>query len=387
MSNQDHPHQINRRQFIGRVSGAAVGTGVGLALVHKGVTALGAESKLERRNEQSGMIYKPFGKTGLNISRLTFGCIQLTADRLPALEMAVERGVNLVHISNSYTRGQAFTCLGTFLKTPSNRDKVWVALKGINERGLFDNIDDQLRTLNTDHVDIYCNPVNKPDLVRSEQELAKFEALKKAGKVRFLNLTTHGNQQESMETALGVEKYSCILAAIDLSNIAGLKATIQNAGKANVGVMAMKSMRNRNMGGPEKVVPALFAAGVTTVLKSLNTSQDVDAWFDAANKAAKAAADARLDGQVLADCGDCTLCGLCKGCPNGVAIEPIVLNYTYYYQQQRLADVAAERYAEIHPKHTALSCGDCGRCEEICPMGVPVRRIIREAHAALGAMA
>jgi len=387
MSNHDHPHQINRRQFIGRVSGAAIGTGVGLAMVHKGVTALAADSKLERRNEQSGMIYAPFGKTGLNVSRLTFGCIQLTDDRLPGLEAAVERGVNLVHVSNGYTRGQAIVSLGKFLKTPSNRDKVWVALKGINERGLFDNIDDQLKTLNTDHADIYCNPVNKPDLVRSEQELAKFEALKKAGKVRFLNLTTHGNQQESMETALGVERYSSILAAIDLGNIAGLKATVQNAGKANVGVMAMKSMRNKKAGGPETIAPALFAAGVTTVLKSLNTSQDVDAWFDAVAKASKATADAGLDGSVLADSGDCTLCGICAGCPKGVAIEPIVLNYTYYYQQQGLADVAAERYAEIHPKHTALSCGDCGRCEEICPMGVPVRRLIREAHATLGVIA
>ena len=42
---------------------------------------------------------------------------------------------------------------------------------------------------------------------------------------------------------------------------------------------------------------------------------------------------------------------------------------------------------ELQVNQTALSCGDCGRCEEVCPMGVPVRRIIREAHARLGAMA
>jgi hypothetical protein len=85
--------------------------------------------------------------------------------------------------------------------------------------------------------------------------------------------------------------------------------------------------------------------------------------------------------------GLCTLCGVCEGCPNGVDIQSVVRNYTYYYQQQRLPDVAAERYGELRVNQTALSCGDCGRCEERCPMGVPVRRIIREAHARLGALA
>jgi len=387
MSKDGNMHGVNRREFITRVTGGTVGAGLGLSLAREGSAAPASDVKLEKRNEQSGMIYRPFGKTGLNISRLSFGCIRLTDDGLPAMEMAIERGVNLVHISNGYVRRQSIASLGKFLQKPSNRDKVWIALKGVDGQGLFADIDDQLKILNTDHVDIYCNPVSKPDLIRSETELAKFDALKKAGKVRFLNLTSHANVQEAMTTSLGVERYSSILATIDLSNVAGLKATIQSANKSNVGVMAMKSGRNKQAGGPDKIAPALFAAGVTTVLKTLNTREEVDAWFNAVTKAPQEVADLPADCLVAAADGLCTLCGVCTGCPNGVDIQSIVRNYTYYYQQQGLPEVAAERYGEMRVNQTALSCGDCGRCEEVCPMGVPVRRIIREAHVKLGAMA
>jgi len=386
MSSNKPSRSLNRREFLGRVSGAALASGAGLALVHKGVDALSAETKLERRNEQSGMIYKPFGKTNLNVSRLSYGCIQLTDDRLPAMETAIERGVNLVHIARGYTGGQAIVALGKFLKTPSNRDKVWVALKGEQGRGLPSNIDDQLKILNTDHVDIICSPIFGPDQIRkSEQDVKKFEAFQKAGKARFLNLTTHENVQQGMEAGLEAGWFTSILATIDLGIVAPLQPTIQKANQQNVGIMAMKTERNKKAGGPDKIAATLLPAGVTTILRSLTTGPQVDTWFNAVTKAPQAMVALAVDHQAAA--GDCTLCGLCEGCPNGVAIQSIVRDYTYYYEQQGLAEIAAERYAELHPKQTVVSCKDCGRCELICPMEVPVRRIIREAHARLSATA
>jgi len=387
MSKDDTMHAVNRREFIGRMSGGVIAAGLAGSLAGESAAAAAPETKLEKRNEQSGMIYRPFGKTNLNISRLSFGCIRLTDDGLPAMEMAIERGVNLVHISNTYVRRQSIVSLGKFLKNPKNREKVWVALKGENERGLFENIDDQLQILNTDHVDIYCLPVNTPEQIRSERDLERFEALKKAGKVRFYNLTTHKSVPESM--AAGVDRgwYSSILAVMGLGAVAQLQPTVQRANKANVGIMAMKTQQGAKGTGPDKIAAGLFAAGVTTILKTLNTREEVDAWFAAVTKAPQEMAELPSDCQVAAAGGLCTLCGICEGCPNGVAVQSIVRDYTYYYQQQEIPEIAAERYGELRVNQTALSCGDCGRCESVCPMGVPVRRIIREAHQRLGAMA
>ncbi|MCX8035516.1 MAG: aldo/keto reductase [Candidatus Sumerlaeia bacterium] len=371
---------INRREFVGR-------TAAGLAAALAG-PVLAAETKLERRNEQSGMVYQPFGKTGLNVSRLTFGCIRLSPDHLPILEMAVERGVNLVHTSNGYLNGEANKNLGLFLKKPGNRDKVWIMLKGEHGKGLPDSIDDQLKVLNTDHVDILCLPVWTPEQIKSEKELAKFEALRKAGKVRFYNLTTHQSLQESMEAGLDAKWYSTILSVITPNNVNLFRKTLQRANQENVGIMAMKTQmgRGKAQATPEQVVSALFPAGVTTVLRTLNTREEVDGWFAAVSKAAQQKADAGSRAVAMAD-GTCTLCGLCEGCPRGVDVQAIVRDYSYYYEQQGLAALAAERYAEIQPQQTAAACGDCGLCESKCPMGLPVRSIIREAHARLSVVA
>ena len=117
----------------------------------------------------------------------------------------------------------------------------------------------------------------------------------------------------------------------------------------------------------------------------MTSREDVEAWTNAVAKVETAQMRVPVAREYAA-AGFCTLCGQCVACPNGVAIQDIVRDYTYYYEQQGLPETAAERYAELRVGETALSCGDCGRCEERCPVGVPVRRIIREAHARLGTL-
>ena len=386
MSNPEQSRALNRRQFLGRISGGAIGTSLGLALTGEGAPATPSTSQLEKRNEQPGMTYRPLGRTNLNVSRLSFGTNRLSDDRLAVLEMAVERGVNLIHISRSYGRGRAMAALGKFLKKPGIRDKVWIALKGEHARGLPESIDDQLRVLNTDHVDIICSPLLKPDQVRTqERERERFEVLKEAGKVRFLNLTTHTTLQPVMEAGLDAGWFDVILSVIDMSNAGQFQPTIERANKLNVGIMAMKTARGGEK-DHEKIARAVFAAGATLILKSLTTPQEVDAWVGAVTKVAQEPSALARDYQ-LAAAGVCTLCGICEQCPNGVAIQDIVRDYTYYYQEQGLREIAAERYAELRPSETFPSCRDCGRCEERCPMRVPVRRIIREAHEKLAASA
>jgi hypothetical protein len=382
MAIQDEKKGLDRRQFLTRVSGGALGASAGIALM-RGRTA--EEAKLERRNEQPGMAYKPFGKTNLNISRLTYGCIQLQDDRLRVLEAAVERGVNLVHIDEGYNRGAALPALSKLFEKPGNRDKVFLALKG-DGSGVPANIDDTLKTLHTDHVDIICAPITQPDAIRaSEKQMETFEALKKAGKARFLNLTTHSTVKQGIDAALEKDHYSTILAVINLNTVGLLESSIKKANEKNVGIMAMKTSGRSDT--PDKVVPALLGAGVTTILRSLSSMETLEGFVKAIQDFGKASAASATDHATACADGNCTLCGLCEGCPNGVAIQDVVRNYTYYYEQHGLIEVAAERYAEIPRAATGISCQDCGRCEEICPMHVPTRRIIREAHERLGMMA
>lgn len=392
---------FDRRQFLGRLSAGAAGVSVGLALAREGEAAPAGAAKLEKRNEQAGMTYQRLGKTNLNVSRLSLGGLRLTDDSIPVLEMLVERGVNLVQLSESYGRGRAIAALGKYLKKPGNRDKIWIALKA--DQGIkAETVEKQLGILNTDHVDIICSALSQPDKIRGSQgEKEAYEKLKQAGKVRFLNVTTHTSLEASMTAGLDAGWFDNILSVINMGNLKQFQPVLQRANKMDVGILAMKTaFSGRRRGGrgpggageaaasptPEKIAAAILGAGVTSILKGITTRADVETWVAAVAKAQTASAEIPADGAV-ADAGVCTLCGLCEGCPNGVAIQDIVRNYTYYYEQQGLLETAAERYGELRVGHTALSCGDCGRCEELCPMNVPVRQIIREAHARLGSLA
>ncbi|MBM4029647.1 MAG: hypothetical protein FJ280_30250, partial [Planctomycetes bacterium] len=79
----------------------------------------------------------------------------------------------------------------------------------------------------------------------------------------------------------------------------------------------------------------------------------------------------------------CAMCSACLGCPRGVAVEEILRCSLYYRQEQNDPALARAVYHELAPGQLPQNCADCGHCERVCPNGLPVRRLLREAHVAL----
>ena len=84
---------------------------------------------------------------------------------------------------------------------------------------------------------------------------------------------------------------------------------------------------------------------------------------------------AGLDGRYCGMCGNCT--GIC---PNGVAFKDII-RFRMYNNDYKLPEFARTEYASLGKGCTADNCRDCGLCESVCSRHLPVRRMIREAHA------
>jgi predicted aldo/keto reductase-like oxidoreductase len=377
-------HGVNRREFITRMSGGTIGAGVAASLMGNQAPAAGAESKIERRNEQAGMAYSVLGRTNLSVSRLAYGGVPLNADRIEVFDRAVERGLNLVHMSRGYGKGQAIQALGTWLKKPGNRDKVFIMLS------LSSDLDKDLETLNTDHADILTVSKHKVDDVKAEQIKHSFDAARSAGKARFLGLITHRNPIQCTQAAVDCGYYDFVVPPLGLTNLEPFRPVLDAAGQKKVGIVAMKSMQNsKGKGTSEEVVKGILASGVASILKGLKTQEEADQFLAGAAATPRTADLDRaleLGREIVAAGGLCTLCGECVGCPRGVDVQSVLRNYQYYYEQLGDAEAAIERYGEMRVGETALACGDCGRCEEVCPMRIPVRRIIREAHTTLGAV-
>ena len=163
------------------------------------------------------MQYNTLGKTDLKVSRLCLGCMTFgEPDRgkhawtlpeessRPIIKRALEGGINFFDTANSYSDGSSEEIVGRALRDFARRDEVVVATKvyhqvgdlpeGLSRAQILRSIDDSLRRLNMDYVDLlqihrwdYNTPV--------EETLEALNDVVKAGKARFIGASSmHASQ-------------------------------------------------------------------------------------------------------------------------------------------------------------------------------------------------
>ena len=361
-----------RRTFIRNTSLAA--STIGLGLTAKGDLLQAAEA--EKKDE---MQFRTLGRTGLKVSEISFGSIYIQDGAL--LEAAIDRGINLIHTSPGYRKGQSIKLFGQTMKT--KRKKVVLALKASPVGG----IDEHLKTLNTDHVDILIPPMHSVKRINDSRLPEAFEKLKKEGKIRFSGFACHKDMANVMKEAVRLGFWDVMLVDYNLSNRAMLNSALAAARKKqNMGFMAMKVTR-----GMDKDQPAAMASA----FKKLLTNKNVDslligmASFDdlKRNVAVSGKDMGFLDRRNLdryarnAEENTCAMCNACGICPQRVAVPDIFRCKTYYDRGER--ELAAHTYRSLPVYQRASRCDDCGRCAEVCPKGLDIVREIREIHARL----
>jgi aryl-alcohol dehydrogenase-like predicted oxidoreductase len=113
---------------------------------------------------------------------------------------AVDRGINFIDTAPIYGRGHAEEIIGKAMRAHGRRDAFFVATKaGLewNERGVFANstaprlrgeLEDSLRRLDTDHIDLY--QIHWPDTLVPVAEVAGlFARFQREGKVRAIGVS------------------------------------------------------------------------------------------------------------------------------------------------------------------------------------------------------
>jgi len=169
--------------------------------------ALAARKSMEK--------YK-LGRTGLDVSRLTFGCGAVgglmtkgdAADQDRAVAWARDNGINHFDTAPLYGNGASEKNLNRALG--ANREGLVISTKvrllGDDrenpEAAVFRSIDESLKRLGQDHVDLFQlhNTLGEPDdeeLMTADEVLDRvvpaFEKVKEAGKTRFLGFTAKGD--------------------------------------------------------------------------------------------------------------------------------------------------------------------------------------------------
>lgn len=166
------------------------------------------------------MEYRTLAKTGLKVSRLSFGTMtfgkqtdEATAQRI--VDACFDAGINFFDTANVYNGGAAETITGKTLK--GRRDKVIVATKvrnkvgeapddvGLSRPAMRKAIDASLQRLQTDYVDLYY--LHLPDYSTSiEETLETMEELVRAGKVRFPAISNYAAWQVAEILCIGEKR-------------------------------------------------------------------------------------------------------------------------------------------------------------------------------------
>jgi aryl-alcohol dehydrogenase-like predicted oxidoreductase len=160
------------------------------------------------------MDYVKFGSTGLEVSRLCLGCMTYgipergshpwTLDEdasLPLIQQAVEAGINFFDTANIYSDGTSEEIVGRALRDFTKRDDIVIATKvyypvrpganggGLSRKAIFNEIDNSLRRLGTDYVDLY--QIHRWDYgTPIEETLEALHDVVKAGKARYIGASS-----------------------------------------------------------------------------------------------------------------------------------------------------------------------------------------------------
>jgi len=165
------------------------------------------------------MEYVNLGRTGVKVSRLCLGCMSYGVppagplrpgsnawslneeQSQPFFRQALNAGINFFDTANVYSNGDSERILGRFLKTNAKREDAVIATKlngvmrdgpnggGLSRKEIFFEIDESLRRLGTDYVDLY--QIHRWDKTTPiDETLEALNDVVRAGKVRYLGASS-----------------------------------------------------------------------------------------------------------------------------------------------------------------------------------------------------
>ena len=375
------------------------------------------------------MKFRIFGKTGLKVSCLGFGCMRLPVrgkdstriDIRKATKMvheAIDQGVNYVdtaypYHTNDFSKGGASEpFLAKALKN-GYRDRVHIATKLpswlIHSRGDMDRyLEEQFQRLDTGYIDFYLLHALNGKVWERLVRNGVFEFLDnavKAGKIGYTGFSFHDDLTLFKEV---VDAYDWTLCQIQYNYFdeffqAGREG-LEYATERDLAVVIMEPLRGGSLVNAlpvearqvlQEAVPGRTPVewalrwiwnqpGVSTVLSGMSDPGQVKenlalainasdtAWTAHEEQAIQKAKQIIGKGQRV----NCTTCGYCMPCPEGVNIpRNLSLSNDHHVFKDRNAGY---RYRMVLTEaEKASNCMQCGECEEKCPQLIPIQEELK----------
>ena len=339
------------------------------------------------------------GRTGLELPIVSMGV--MNADNPNLVRRALDSGLKMLDTAHGYQRGRNEEMVGQVL-SERKRDEVILATKvvgghekrkpGTRERiftGEADlerfsaDFETSLKRLQTDYVDIlYLHNVASAEATRFEPLISLMLKWKKAGKARFIGVTTHSNEPEVLRTAADMKVIDVVLTAVNFrqDHRREVLAAIDYAAGKGLGIVAMKTQagvywdkeRQHPINMKAALKWALQYENIHTAIPGFTTFDQLELDIEAMHEFVLTPAEKmdldleshkNLAGLYCNQCGRCT-----SQCRRHMDIPTLMRSYMYAYGYRNLA-LAADCLAEAGP----VRCSDCTACTVACPSHFDVR--------------
>ena len=367
------------------------------------------------------MHYRLIEKTGDNIFPLGFGAMRLPLkngkiDRNKAKELiyhAINQGVNF--IDTAYLYGDSETFLGEVLKGEyAEKVKICTKLPAINVRKYEDMeaiLAEQLKRLQRDSIDYYLvhavdlkamNRLLKKDLIRF------INTAQNEGKIKHIGFSYHGPKEEF---PLLIDAYDWDVVMVQYNyfdeNVQASVEGIEYAASKGMGIFVMEPLKGGILAGkmPKQVEEIFKKANpnksnahwamewvlnnrnVTCVLSGMNSFEQLGENLEIAYKTTPLSMSfedletVELVKRVMRNSLkiNCSTCGYCMPCPQGVNIPECmkIYNEKYLFEHKGFINQSRIDYFQyvggiMGNSGNAGKCNGCGKCLRKCPQKLDI---------------
>ena len=370
------------------------------------------------------MQYRTFERIGVPVSTLGYGTMRLPvldgddtkideAEAIRLIRKAIDSGVNYVDTAYMYHGGHSEEVVGKALRD-GYRERTYLATKmptwiARNHEGKLEGVfQDQLRKLETDHIDFYLMHNQTKRIWEITKELGGIEWLdgkKKNGEIRWAGFSFHDDLYTFKKILDAYDWDFCQIQLnfMDAHYQAGLEG-LEYAGKKGIPVVIMEPLKGgrlvRNIPAEVQAVWDAMEPGKTpaewglrwvanrpeimTILSGMGAEAQLDenmrVLSDAKPDGLSSEERARIDeaGRLYNSLikASCTGCRYCMPCPQGISIPDMMELYNEWHL---FRDARARlSYSWIKDDQKPTNCVSCRACEAKCPQHLPICDIMHE---------
>ena len=370
------------------------------------------------------MVYNEFGKTGIKVSQLGFGCMRLPMTKkdgkdvvddelaAPMLQKAVELGINFFDSHWFYCNFDSQRAVGDALR--KLRDKIYISsktmLRQIEKPEDFDMfLEKSLELFQLDYLDFYHFPhlsySTWTDKIVKLKLLDRAEKAKAKGLIKHISFSFHSDV-DKMPELIDTGAFSSVLGQYNLVDrrneeffyyakdkgvgtsvmVPLMGGVLTDGGKTFMERMAYDTLDYTPSTAAEMALRFVWGLpAVDIVLSGMSNMQQLEENVMYANAAVNIP---QGDRQKLIDRVNeltavndlfCTTCNYCHECPMDIKI-PRVFQLYNQHNVWGLTDAVRARRGDGQPfklKADPMSCTSCGICKSRCPQDIDIPAELR----------